>query len=113
MDTAAEGLKEDSGKLRFDLLPPDALEELARVYTVSLAKYPERNWEKGIRYGKIFGAACRHLLRWWRGEENDPEDGISHMAHAAWNCMTLLAFSLRRKHEFDDRAKLDGAEKIA
>lgn len=35
------------------------------------------------------------------------------MTHAAWNCMTLLAFSLRRKHEFDDRAKLDGAEKIA
>lgn len=101
-----EGRKDDSGKLRFDLVPPDALAELVRVYTVGAAKYAPRNWEQGISFGRVFAALMRHAWAWWRGEENDPEDGISHMAHAAWNCMTLLAFSLRRKDQFDDRPDL-------
>lgn len=103
-----EGLKEDAGKLRFDLLPPDALTELVRVYTVGAAKYAPRDWEQGISFGRVFAALMRHAWAFWRGEENDPEDGIPHMAHAAWNCMALLAYSLRKMDAFDDRAKLDG-----
>jgi len=107
---ASEGRKDDAGKLRYDLVPPDALAELVRVYTVSLAKYPERNWEQGISFGRVFAALMRHAWAWWRGEENDPEDGLPHMAHAAWNCMALLAYQLRKMGSFDDRAKLDGVE---
>lgn len=102
-----EGRKDDFGKLRYDLIPPDALAELARVYTVGAAKYSPRNWEQGISFGRVFAALMRHTWAWWRGEENDPDDGLPHMAHAAWNCMTLLAFSLRRKDKFDDRPVLE------
>ena len=42
------GTKNDGGKLRYDLIPPRALEALAYVYTIGAAKYSDRNWEKGI-----------------------------------------------------------------
>ena len=98
-----EGRKDDDGKARFDLLPPDALWEVVRVYTAGAGKYGDRNWEKGIRYGRVFAAICRHAFSWWRGERADEETGIHHLAHAAWNCLALLAYELRGMEEFDDR----------
>lgn len=106
----SEGRKDDGGKLRFDLIPPDALEELARVYTVGAANYGPRNWEAGISYGRIFAALMRHCWAWFLGEENDPDDGLHHMAHAAWNCMTLVAFSRRGMSHLDDRPVITRAE---
>lgn len=99
----SEGRKDDGGKLRFDLLPPDALRELVRVYTLGAVNYGPRNWETGISFGRIFAALQRHSWAWAEGEENDPDDGLPHMAHAAWNCLTLLAYSLRGIAAFDDR----------
>lgn len=98
-----EGTKHDSGKLRFDLLPPDALTDLVRVYTVGAAKYQDRNWERGIKFCRIYAAIQRHLTAWMGGEEYDLEDGISHLSHAAWGCMALSAYSLRGMTSFDDR----------
>ena len=97
------GKKWDKGKLRYDLLPADSLEELAKVYTVGADKYSDRNWERGMSWGRVFGAIMRHAWAFWRGEENDPETGINHMAHAAWNCFALIAYSKRDMREFDDR----------
>ena len=99
----SEGRKDDEGKARFDLLPPDALWEVVRVYTFGAGKYGDRNWEKGIRWGRVFAAICRHLFAWWLGERHDPETGLSHLAHAAWGCKTLLAYELRGMTEFDER----------
>ncbi|MDQ5987796.1 MAG: hypothetical protein CSYNP_03542 [Syntrophus sp. SKADARSKE-3] len=53
--------KQDTGKLRYDLVPPGPIEWLANVYTWSVVKYPARSWEKGISWSRIFGAAMRHL----------------------------------------------------
>jgi hypothetical protein len=38
-DSMDEAIKYDQGKLRYDLIPPEALEELAAVYTMGAAKY--------------------------------------------------------------------------
>lgn len=100
------GARFNEGKVRFDLVPPDALWELAKVYTFGARKYRDRNWEKGMSWGICFAAAMRHLWKWWRGERNDPESGIHHLAHAAWNCLSALAYELREQTEFDDRYKL-------
>lgn len=105
-----DGLKFDDGKLRYDLLPPDALHELARIYTIGAQKYSPRSWEQGISYCRIFAALMRHCWAYFRGEENDPDDGLHHMAHAAWNCMTLLAYSKRGMIHFDDRPIITRAE---
>jgi hypothetical protein len=37
----------------------------------------------------------RHLEAYWEGESFDQETGCHHMAMAAWNCFTLLAYSVR------------------
>lgn len=100
----AEGLKYDTGKLRMDLIPADSLRDLAEVYTMGAKKYADENWREGIAWKRIYGAILRHLTSWFLGEDTDPESGLSHLAHAAWGCFTLLNY--RRSHpEFDDRPK--------
>ena len=81
------GLRFDNGKARYDLLPYDALEVLAKVYTDGAVKYAPRNWEKGMDWSRMFGSLVRHAFAFWRGEDNDKESGSPHMAHVAWNAL--------------------------
>lgn len=90
-----EGLKFDEGKVRLDLLPFDALTEVAKVLTHGANKYGDRNWEKGMKWGRLLGAALRHLFAWARREDLDPETGLSHLAHAACSVLFLLTYTLR------------------
>src|SRR5690606_95094 len=39
-----EGRKDDSDKLRMDLIPPEAMEALAVILGFGARKYAERNW---------------------------------------------------------------------
>ncbi len=80
---------------RFDLLPFDALEEVARVYGIGARKYDADNWTKGYAWRLSAGALLRHVARFMCGEDRDPETGCLHLAHAAWHCLTLLAFHMR------------------
>jgi len=99
------GRKDDSGKCRLDLLPFDALWEVGKVYTMGCAKYGDRNWENGLRYGRVFAALLRHLWRWWIGETFDTEDGQHHLASVVWAALALLHYDLAPElyNEFDDR----------
>lgn len=101
-DKLPEGVKYDGEKLRFDLIPAYPLETLADVYTRGAIKYEDRNWEKGMKWSRIFAAIMRHLWAFWRGEDIDKESGQPHVAHAAWGCFALLEY-MRVKREFDDR----------
>lgn len=97
-------IKHDDGKLRYDLVPPEALEEIVKVLTWACDKYPARNWEKGMPWSKYFAASMRHLWAWWRGENQDPESGLSHLAHAACCVIFLLQYATLTKYkEHDDR----------
>lgn len=100
-----QGNKDDSGKIRFDLFPAAALEEVGKVLTYGANHYEDRNWETGIKFGRIFGAAMRHCWAWWRGEELDLESGCHHLAHAAAELLFLLTYINREMWELDDRAK--------
>ena len=103
-----EAKKFDSGKPRFDLIPPEALYGIAAAFTYGVNKYKEeRNWERGTSWGRWFGAAMRHLWSWWMGEESDPESGLHHLDHAACCVCVLLAYSKRSLGK-DDR-KLEQA----
>ncbi|MGH9428669.1 MAG: dATP/dGTP diphosphohydrolase domain-containing protein [Terriglobia bacterium] len=97
------GVKYDAGKLRYDLVAWDALDEVARVYTYGARKYADRNWELGMSWGRVFAAVIRHLSKWAMGERLDDESGLPHLAHAAWGTLTLLAYETRRSGT-DDRA---------
>jgi len=98
-----QGFKKDGGKPRWDLLPPAALGRLVEVYTYGITKgYPDRNWEKGMAWSRLFAALMRHAWAFWGGEDLDPESGLPHMAHAAWNALALLEYQVLTKGE-DDR----------
>lgn len=99
-----QGKKFDDDKLRFDLVPPGPLCDLAEIYTLGAKKYQDRNWEQGLKWSRIFAAIMRHLWAFWRGEDLDKESGKSHLAHAAWGCFALLEFT-RTKPDLDDRPK--------
>ena len=99
-----EGAKDDSVKLaRFDLMPADVLWELACLYGTGAIKYDERNWELGIKYGRVYGALNRHLNLWWLGEEQDSNNKQHHLDSVIWNAMALRAYQLRGMSSFDDR----------
>ena len=99
-----EGLKYDEEKARFDLLPPGAMEAVAAVYTYGANKYEDRNMERGMAWGRVYGAIHRHLNAFWNGEDKDPESGMLHVTHAAWGCLTLIDYLQNKQFEkFDDR----------
>ena len=56
-----DGIKYDHSKIRWDLLPFDAISEIAKVMTLGAIKYEPRNWEKGMNWSRAFGAIQRHL----------------------------------------------------
>jgi hypothetical protein len=86
--------KDDQGKLRWDLLPLDVVEKLVEIYEFGANKYEENSWrtiENG--YKRCRAALFRHLTAYDKGERVDPESGKSHLAHAAWNALSMVYFA--------------------
>ncbi len=103
---AKPGYKVDEGKRRMDLVPPEAILSLADVLTKGAVKYPERNWEKGMDWGRVYGAAMRHMTAFWGGEDVDPESGQLHVEHALC-CLAFLVTYSKREIGDDDRPITD------
>jgi len=101
---AAGGHKDDRGKVRMELIPPELLEAVGDILTFGAEKYADRNWEYGMKWSRPFGALMRHMWAWWGGEQNDPETGRSHLWHAACCIAFLVAYEQRSVGE-DDRWK--------
>ena len=97
------GVKEDNGKLRYDLLIPEFLEEMAKIITYGCSIYGERNWQKVPNGRARFEAACfRHLQEFRKGNilnEETKEDVFYHVAHIAINAMFLYHFEKERQEE--------------
>lgn len=101
-DAPAQKFDDGEEKVRFDLIPAGPLFELARVYTIGAKKYADRNWEKGLGWGRIFAAMMRHSWKWWRGETHDPVDGQHHLSSVAWCAFALMEYE-QTHPELDDR----------
>lgn len=99
-------LKPD-GKVRLDLLPFDALTEVAKAYEHGNLKYEEWNWLLGAKWSRYIAATLRHLFAWALGEDKDPDSGLSHLAHAGASVLILLTYERRGLGE-DDRPKMKG-----
>lgn len=109
------GIKYDQGKPRLDLIPPELIFAVGEILTFgAITKgYGERNWEKGMEWGRTFGALMRHMWTWWMGKEPvttksflfgplDMESGRSHLWHAA-ACLAFLIAYEERQIGKDDR----------
>lgn len=91
MKPEVAGQKFDEGKLRFDLLLPQFEEAVVEVLTKGVEKYGANNWQ-AVEDGehRYYAALRRHINAYYKGVDNDPEDGLSHLAHAACNIMFLM-----------------------
>lgn len=105
------GLKYDQGKPRMDLVRPEFVEGVAHVLTFGSQKYAPWNWAKGIPYSKIIASLERHLAEFKKGEDIDPESGLSHLYHAGCNLMFLSCFQEWEMKELDDRFIIPTREK--
>lgn len=111
----------NSGKLRFGLIPTEALEELALVYTKGAHKYTvyedengkkydgknitledsktlkivedgANNWRLGQNWKSSIESVKRHIHAWENGEDIDEELGTKHLANAAWGLFSILTY---------------------
>lgn len=90
-----EAVRYNQDKLRYDLIPPEFITALAEVFTFGAKKYTPNNW-KGFtpeQQEEIKGSLLRHIYAYLEGEENDPESGLSHLAHAGCNLAFMLWFN--------------------
>lgn len=65
-------------------------------------KYARFNWARGMSWSAVLASLLRHISAWQAGEENDPETGLSHLAHAMCNLRMLMLYKKTYK-EGDDR----------
>lgn len=87
-----KALRYNEGKLRYDLINPQALEGLVKVFTFGAQKYAPRNWEKGMAWSKVIASLKRHLAAIEKGEDIDQESGFLHADHLQWNSHVLSAY---------------------
>ena len=92
-----EATKFDTDKPRMDLIPTDAVREIAKVLTYGAQKYNARNWESngGMKWGRLYAAIQRHLSDYWEGRDLDDETNLLHLAHAGCDILMLIAYQLR------------------
>lgn len=97
-----EAVKHDSGKPDYTLMPTEAMDEIAAVWTFGQRKYAAFNWANGFKWRRPLAAALRHIYAYLRGEDKDPESGLSHLAHAICCLCMVITFEKTQTGE-DDR----------
>lgn len=89
--------KFDEGKLRWNLLPNEALEEVLRIFEFGANKYGEFNWltnSKGVSWTRYSNALERHLKKWKLSKDYDEESNMYELAHLITNGLMLLQYQI-------------------
>lgn len=88
-----EGLKFDSEKVDYNLVPPRALEGIAGVFTYGAKKYAPNNWKLVVPPERYLSAAFRHIEAIRMGEDIDNIEtggsGLLHIDHAITSLIML------------------------
>jgi hypothetical protein len=111
----------NKGKLRYELIPQEFLDELAKVYTLGAHKYTiyedakgvqhkganisledsasmtivddgADNWRLGQNWMGSMASVKRHISSWVKGEDVDPDLGTLHLGNAAWGLASLITY---------------------
>src|SRR5690348_2093930 len=93
-EPAAPGIREfetgavrssDADNVRYDLISPIALDEIAKTYHEGASKYGDHNWLKGMPVSDLLNHALRHVYLFLSGDRSEP-----HLPHAAWGLMAAI-----------------------
>lgn len=103
MESRKNDIIED--KLRWDLLPLSLIKEVVKIFHFGAKKYSPNSWQNlEDGYNRYKAAFFRHTEAFESGEFLDKESNLPHMAHAAWNALAMLYFSLKnaKNHEKEE-----------
>lgn len=97
-------VKHDQGKVDWAILPIGASEEIIKVFQFGAEKYARGNFLEGdgLQYTRVLNSLLRHTYAFMRGEDTDPESGLSHLAHAGANIYMLLSYELNKADRTND-----------
>lgn len=79
---------------------PRAIEAVAQVSAFGASKYAWKGWE-GVEDGvaRYSDAMVRHVTYQAKGEILDPDSGLLHAAHTAWNALARLELYIREQEQ--------------
>lgn len=79
---------------------PRAIGAVAEVSAFGASKYAWKGWESvPDGFERYSDAMVRHLAYEGQGEVLDPDSGLLHRAHAAWNALASLELLLKEMEE--------------
>lgn len=106
IDEDSPGMKFDDEKLRWDLLPYDAIEKIVEIMTHGANKYAPNNWRK-VAIERYQGALMRHFTADINGEVIDKDSGLLHVAHMACNALFILWLRMKEQEVVYHKEKTD------
>jgi len=71
--------------VRYDLVSPIGLREVARACAEGAEKYADFNWERGMPVHDLLNHAIAHVYQFLAGDRSEP-----HLGHAAWNLLAAI-----------------------
>jgi hypothetical protein len=81
-------------KPRFDLLPPEEIQDIVEVLTFGAQEHLDFGW-RYVSKKEHFAAMLRHIFQWRSGKKLDSESGKSHLAHAVCRALFLMYLDKR------------------
>lgn len=94
------------------LVPPAAIIYLAQGFRDGADKYGPYNWRENEVAASVYvGAAMRHMVSWWDGEELAKDSGIHHLAHAM-SCLAIICDAKETGNLVDDRPLPGAASRL-
>lgn len=101
-----------SSKLALHCWPSTATAMGSLGLLVGALCYGRSNWRvAGVRASIYFDACNRHMNAWFEGEDNDPDSGVPHLAHAL-ACLAILVDAKAADKLVDDRMVPGGYRKL-
>ena len=94
-------------KLRYDLIPADALKEVARVLALGEEKHKGNNFrDVHLEHNQHIASAFRHGEAYRGGERVDPEMGTHHLAHRIVRDLYQLQIDMEELSELYESEKV-------
>jgi len=110
------GCRVPSLGIGLNLICPEAIRELGKIYQEGEKKYPFENpaavgstWLRGLPWGDTINHLQNHLLIACMGGDSEG-DPIVHLSKVMWGCSALIHFLKRCKHHHN-AAMLEAAVK--
>lgn len=90
-------------KAPMSTVPAAVLAEVGVAMLEGARKYGRHNYRAvGVRASVYYDACMRHVMRWWEGEDLDPDSGLTHVTKAIASLVVLRDAMMQAKLE-DDR----------